>query len=100
MTDTRSPELFEKMQAMHNKLAPEITEAIVRPIMVADGDVTDVLVLLESVVAGVIAIAARKSPESRDVVLNALVHGVKQRFDTLPESFDREWDAIERSIRS
>lgn len=44
---------------LHNQLAPEIVASIVRPVLVAGGDLTDVMVLTESVLVGVAQALAR-----------------------------------------
>ncbi|MGH6950835.1 MAG: hypothetical protein ACREH4_08180 [Vitreimonas sp.] len=66
--------------ALHNKLAGEIVRRIVEPTIEAGGDRTSILVLTESVVTGVVEFCARNDNVSREVVLDALIDGVRERL--------------------
>lgn len=63
---------------LHNKLAGEIVSAIVKPIIASGGGYTDVLVLTESVVMGVVLVAVKLGGD--DKVLDVLIDGVKKRL--------------------
>jgi hypothetical protein len=72
---------------LHNELAGKIVAAIVKPPLESGGQITDVLVLLETVVLGVILFALKQSrDETLDVVvdgekvLTILADGVKHRL--------------------
>lgn len=69
---------------IHNRLVGELLNGIVKPPMEAGGDTSDVLVLLESVVVGVMLWLARIDaadgrPPASDVYMDALAAGVKIR---------------------
>lgn len=70
MTDTQAD--------LHNRLAGQIVASIVRPPIEAGGDITDVMVLTESVLAGVILTVVR--PGGDEVVLDVLFANVKRRL--------------------
>ncbi|MPZ58474.1 MAG: hypothetical protein GEU91_18675 [Rhizobiales bacterium] len=63
---------------IHNRMAGEIVRSIVKPPLDAGGQMTDVLVLLESVVLGVILVAVKMGGD--EIVLDTLVDGVKKRL--------------------
>lgn len=68
---------------IHNRLAGQIVAQIVKPPLEAGGHVSDVLVLLESVVAGVMMACARVdgwNPAGRDAMLMTLETGVRDRL--------------------
>ncbi len=65
-------------QEIHNRLAGDIVRQIVKPTLDAGGQMTDMLVLLESVVTGVMLIAVKLGGD--DKVLPKLVEGVEQRL--------------------
>ncbi len=68
---------------LHNKLAGKILRSIVEPILEQGGERTAILVLTESVVTGVIEFCARNDEVSREVVLNALIDGVRGRLEEI-----------------
>jgi len=68
---------------LHNKLAGQIVRSIVAPIIESGGERTDILVLTESVVTGVVEFCARNDGVSREIVLDALVSGVQRRLDEI-----------------
>lgn len=68
---------------LHNKLAGEIVRRIVTPIIESGGARTDILILTESVVTGVIEFCARHDEVSRKVVLDALTEGVRGRLEDI-----------------
>ena len=80
---------YVTQQEIHNHLAGEIVRQIVRTPLDAGGQFTDVLVILESVVIGVMLVGVRLGGDER--VLDVLVKGVKKRLaelrlgDTKPE---------------
>lgn len=63
---------------LHNRLAGDIVKAIVKPILDSGGSMTDVLVLTESIVLGVILMAVKLGGD--EIVLDTLVEGVKRRL--------------------
>lgn len=63
---------------IHNQQAGDIVKAIVKPTLEAGGEFTDVLVLLESVVLGVMLMAVKLGGD--EIVLDHLVVGVKKRL--------------------
>jgi hypothetical protein len=67
---------------IHNKNAGLIVKAIVKPMLEAGGEFTDILVLLETIVAGVMIVAVKSetSDVGDDEVLDALVEGVRERL--------------------
>lgn len=74
---------------LHNKLAGEIVKSIVRPILEAGGARTDILVLTESVVTGIVEFCARNDGVSRGMVYDALMDGVDKRLTELREREER-----------
>lgn len=63
---------------LHNRLAGQIVASIVRPPIQAGGSHTDVLVLMESVVVGVMLTCAKLGGD--EIVLDVVVDGIKQRL--------------------
>lgn len=63
---------------IHNRDAGDIVKDIVRPTLEAGGQMTEVLVLLESVVVGVVMVAVKLGGD--EIVLDKLVEGVKKRL--------------------
>lgn len=63
---------------LHNKIAGEIVAAIVKPPLAAGGGFTDVLVVLESVILGVMLIAVKLGGD--EIVLDEVVKHVKERL--------------------
>ncbi len=63
---------------VHNRLAGDIVRQIVKGPLDAGGDVTDVLVLLESVVSGVLLTFAKLGRD--EIVLETLTKGVSERL--------------------
>lgn len=63
---------------IHNELAGQIVAQIVKPPLEAGGQMTDVLVLLESVVLGVFLVAVKLGGDEK--VLDTLIEGVKARL--------------------
>jgi hypothetical protein len=63
---------------IHNRDIGPIIRAIVKPTLEAGGSYTEILVLLESVITGVMLFAVK--PGGDDVVLEQLVDGVKCRL--------------------
>ena len=66
---------------LHNRLAGEIVASIVKPVMASGGDFTDVLVLTESVVLGVVLCLAKHG--SGEVVFDKFTEGVRHRLADL-----------------
>lgn len=66
---------------IHNKVAGEIVKAIVRPPLEAGGQFTDVLVILESVILGVMLMGVKLGGDDR--VLDEVVLHVKERLAKL-----------------
>lgn len=63
---------------IHNRVAGEIVKAIVKPPLEAGGQFTDVLVILESVILGVMLTAIKLGGD--DKVLDEVVLHVKERL--------------------
>jgi hypothetical protein len=63
---------------IHNHVAGEIVKAIVKPPLEAGGQFTDVLVILESVILGVMLMAVKLGGD--DKVLDEVVLHVKERL--------------------
>jgi hypothetical protein len=68
----------EVQRELHNRLAGEIVASIVKPPIAAGGEFTDVLILLESVIVGVCAVAVKVGGD--EVVLDVVVDGARQRL--------------------
>lgn len=66
---------------IHNQAAGEIVKQIVKPTLEAGGEFTDVLVLLESVILGVMCVAVKLGGD--EIVLDQVMAGVKQRMAEL-----------------
>jgi hypothetical protein len=73
MTDKR-----KALTEAHNKAAGAIVKQIVRPTLEAGGEFTDVLVLLESVVVGVVLMAVKLGGD--EIVLDKVIEGAKARL--------------------
>jgi hypothetical protein len=63
---------------IHNQVAGDIVKQIVKPPLEAGGGMTDVLVILESVILGVMLVAVRLGGD--DKVLDVVMEGVKRRL--------------------
>lgn len=63
---------------IHNEMAGSIVRSIVKPPLDAGGEFTDVLVLLESVILGVMLVAVKLGGDG--VVLDLVVERVKERL--------------------
>lgn len=63
---------------IHNRTAGEIVKAIVRPPLEAGGEFTDVLVILESVIVGVMFVGVKLGGDEK--VLDEVVLHVKERL--------------------
>lgn len=63
---------------IHNATAGEIVKQIVRPTIEAGGQMTDVLVLLESVVVGVALVAIKLGGD--EIVLDQVLAGARKRL--------------------
>lgn len=66
---------------LHNRIAGAIVASIVKPPIEAGGDYTDVLVLFESVVVGVMLAVAKLGGD--EIVLDAVVTAAKARLAEL-----------------
>jgi hypothetical protein len=66
---------------LHNQLAGEIVKSIIRPVLDSGGRMSDVLVLLESVVLGVMLVAIKC--EYSEAALDVVVERVKKRIADL-----------------
>jgi len=75
--------MAENMTELHNRLAGQIVRSIVAPVIEAGGDRTNILVLTESVVVGIVEFCARNDGVSRDIVFDKLIDGVRGRLDDL-----------------
>lgn len=63
---------------IHNRIAGEIVKQIVRPPLEAGGEFTDVLVVLESVILGVMLVGVKLGGD--EIVLDKVMEGVKARL--------------------
>jgi hypothetical protein len=63
---------------IHNRVAGECVKAIVKPALEAGGEFTDVLVILESVILGVMLMAVKLGGD--DKVLDEVVLHVRERL--------------------
>lgn len=63
---------------LHNELAGQIVGQIVRPVIESGGSYTEVLVLLESVILGVMLMAVKLGGD--EIVFDTVVERVKQRL--------------------
>ena len=63
---------------IHNRDVGGIVKAIIKPTLDAGGDMSSVLVLLESVIVGVLLFAAKVGGD--EPVLETLMEGVKTRL--------------------
>ena len=63
---------------IHNRDAGAIVRQIVKPTLDAGGSMTQVLVLLESVVTGVLTVAVKLGGDN--VVLDTLIEGARARM--------------------
>jgi hypothetical protein len=63
---------------IHNEMAGEIVRLIVKPPLDAGGEFSDVLVLLETVILGVMLIAVKLGGDG--IVLDAVMERVKERL--------------------
>jgi len=63
---------------IHNELAGKIVASIVKPPLEAGGQLTDVMVLLESVILGVVLMAVKLGGD--EVVLDEVMLHVKERL--------------------
>jgi hypothetical protein len=63
---------------LHNRLAGDIVKQIVKPTLDAGGQFTDVLVLLESVILGVVLMAVKLGGD--EIVLDEVMAAVKKRL--------------------
>jgi hypothetical protein len=68
----------ETQTEIHNRLAGQIVASIVKPPLEAGGDMTDVLVLLESVVTGVLTAVVKLGRDGP--VLDLFIDGVRDRM--------------------
>lgn len=64
---------------LHNRLTGEIVKSIVLPPLAAGGDFKDVMVLLESVIAGVVLGMFKLGGDN--IVLDTVLAGVKARVE-------------------
>lgn len=66
---------------LHNRLAGDIVKMIVMPPLEAGGDFKDVMVLLESVIAGVVLVMFKLGGDN--IVLDTVLAGVKARVEEI-----------------
>lgn len=76
-----SSKVSNPIHESHNRLAQEIIQRIVIETLAAGGDYKSVLVVLESVVAGVVVAMARLGGDAR--VFDKLIEGVRIRMAEL-----------------
>lgn len=63
---------------IHNRIVRDIVASIVKPPLTAGGQFTDVLIVLESVILGVVLMAVKLGGD--DKVLDLVVERVKERL--------------------
>jgi hypothetical protein len=63
---------------IHNRNAPLIVKAIIKPMLEAGGDLTDIMVMLETVMAGVLLFAVKDGGDER--VISVMAESVKERL--------------------
>ena len=68
----------ETVTEVHNRLAPRLVTEVVKPTLEAGGDMASVLVLLESVVTGVLAVAVKLGGDEH--VLDVFEKSVRKRM--------------------
>lgn len=69
---------MSKQAELHNELAGQIVASIVKPPLETGGDMTDVLILLESVIMGVMLMTAKLGGD--EILLDVVVERVKARL--------------------
>lgn len=72
---------MSKQSEIHNRLAGKIVSSIVKPPIEAGGGYTDVLVLLESTIVGVMLVVAKLGGD--EIVLDTVVANAKKRLAEL-----------------
>lgn len=70
--------MVKTQHEIHNEMAGKIVAQIVKPPLEAGGEFTDVLVLLESVILGVLLMAVKLGGDEK--VLDLVVENVKRRL--------------------
>lgn len=71
----------------HNEISRDLLTRIVKPVIDAGGSTSEVMVILESVVAGVLTACAKldgHNASQRDSMLMGLEDGVRGRLATMP----------------
>lgn len=63
---------------IHNRIAGQIVASIVKPPLEAGGEFTDVLVVLESVIVGVVLMGVKLGGD--DKVLDVVIERVRERL--------------------
>jgi hypothetical protein len=63
---------------IHNQIVGDIVKSIIRPPLDAGGEMTDVFVVLESVILGVILLSVKLGGD--ELVIDALMERVKARL--------------------
>jgi len=77
MTDVK------KLHELHNRLAPELALKIIGEVKKAGGDPSDVMIVLQSVVTGVMG-GIIMMGMTEDRALDAMVERVKERLKVMP----------------
>lgn len=72
---------MSKLSDLHNKQAGAIVRRIVKPTLAAGGDFKDILVLLESVVAGTVGFVGNGGGD--DKIIDHLAEGAKGRVESM-----------------
>ena len=63
---------------LHNKLAGEIVASIIKPVFDNGGSAEEVMVLTESVLAGVVLVLVKLGGD--EIILDTMMEGVKERL--------------------
>jgi hypothetical protein len=88
--------MTEALRLQHNELVVPIIKALAKPVVDAGGDIADVLILLESVIAGVVVFTTRQWPTTTatdDLILDTLMNGVRRRLKDYRAAQGKPFDA-------
>lgn len=81
---------MSKMSDVHNEQVGPMLRRMIAPIIANGGDTTDILVLTESLVTGVVEFCAKNDSLARDLVFDKLIDGVRGRLDRLAGMSDAD----------
>ena len=78
---------MSQLSDLHNELAPTIVRQIVKPTLEAGGSFKDVLVLLESVIAGTIGVVGNGGGDAQ--LIDAVAEASKERVVSMRGAMKR-----------